>query len=250
MGDGGMGYRYARQRVDHTDLAQGCVLRSAPGYPGFPVRFASELLQRAVAWVDHTGPVGVWDPCCGSGYLATVLGLLHRERLARVLASDVEADAVAVAERNLDLLAEGGLQRREWELCADAERFGKPAFDERAEAARRLAGRFSRAGGALPAVVRRQDAFTPALPDFPVDVVLTDVPYGGLSQWRGLAPSGTEPVVSLLAALAPVLPGSAVVGVTARTRKVPVPAGVSPLERVRVGNRAAVLVRAAEVVGG
>ncbi|TQN33294.1 RRNA methyltransferase AviRa [Haloactinospora alba] len=245
-----MGYRYARQRADHTDLAQGCVLRSAPGYPGFPVRFASELLQRAAARVEHDGPVGMWDPCCGSGYLATVLGLLHRERLARVLASDVDADAVAVAERNLDLLAEGGLRRRERELRADAERFGKPALTERAEAARRLAGRFSRAGGALPAVVRRQDAFAPDPPDVPVDVVLTDVPYGGLSQWRGLAPAETEPAVSLMAALASVLPGGAVVGVTARTRKVPLPAGVSPLERVRVGNRAAVLVRAADVAGG
>jgi 23S rRNA (guanine2535-N1)-methyltransferase len=37
-------YRIALDRHDTRDLASGHVLRSAPGYPAFPVRLAEEML--------------------------------------------------------------------------------------------------------------------------------------------------------------------------------------------------------------
>ncbi|MDA8371116.1 MAG: rRNA methyltransferase [Nocardiopsaceae bacterium] len=239
-----MAYRYATEHVDHSDLASGCVLRSAPGRPGFPVRLASELFQRAAAHVGN-GPVALWDPCCGSGHLATVVGLLHRDRLAYVLATDVDTDAVGIAERNLGLLTAHGLAERERELRWAAAEFGRPAFLERAEAARRLAADLARLGGDLSHTVRVGDAFRPAVPERPVDVVLTDVPYGGLTRWVG-EPADEDPVVELLRALASALPDHAVLAVVARARKVAV-SGVRVLERVRVGNRAAAVLRAADL---
>ncbi|MFC3998161.1 rRNA methyltransferase [Nocardiopsis sediminis] len=241
-----MAYRYATERADHSDLASGCVLRSAPGRPGFPVRLAGELFQRAAAHAGQ-GPIALWDPCCGSGHLVTAVGLLHRDRLSRILATDTDDAAVGLAARNLDLLTSEGLAARERELRADAERFGRPSFLDRAAAARRLSGRLAAMGGDLPCAVRTGDAFAPEPPGR-VDVVLTDVPYGDLSHWSGRLPEG-DPVSALLRSLAAVLPGGAVIAVTARTRKVPVPAGVAALERMRAGNRAAVLVRAGDLHG-
>ncbi|MBB6174762.1 hypothetical protein HNR23_004822 [Nocardiopsis mwathae] len=243
-----MSYRYATERADRSDLATGQVLRSAPGHPGFPVRLADELFQRAAAHLGP-GPLGLWDPCCGSGYLATVLGLLHRDRLGHVLATDVDPDALGIAARNLALLTADGLAARERELRAGAVEFAKPSFLERADAARRLADGLARLGGDLPHTARPGDAFAPEPPGHPVDLVLTDVPYGDLTHWSGAAPASgaADPVPALMRSLASVLPDRAVLAVTARTRRIVLPQGVCALERVRVGNRAAALVRVAEL---
>ncbi|GAB3213898.1 RRNA methyltransferase AviRa [Marinactinospora thermotolerans DSM 45154] len=240
-----MAYRHVTERADFTDLASGQVLRSAPGFPGFPVRLASELLQRALAHLPQR-PVSLWDPCCGSGYLATVLGLSHRDRLSHVRVGDVDSDAVALAARNLELLTVEGLAARERELRAHAEEYGRPSFLERARAAARLADGLVALGGDLPHAVEVADVFAPRRPRPAVDVVVTDVPYGDLTHWAGDRPAG-EPVTGLLRTLAGVLEDHAVLVVTARTRKIALPEGVRPLERVRVGNRAAVVVRAARL---
>ncbi|MDT0300812.1 rRNA methyltransferase [Streptomonospora wellingtoniae] len=240
-----MAYRYATERRDHSDLACGNVLRSAPGHPGFPVRLADELFQRAASHLP-TAPLAMWDPCCGSGHLAASVGTLHRDRLSWLLATDTDAAALSIARRNLALLTGQGLAERERVLRAEAAEFGKPALLDRADTAARLASRLRERGGDLAHRVGEGDVFAPADPERPVDLVLTDVPYGGLTSFVG-APSGGEPVPALLRALAAVLPERAVLAVTARTRKVALPAGVRALERVRVGNRAAALVRAGDV---
>ncbi|PSK88761.1 RRNA methyltransferase AviRa [Murinocardiopsis flavida] len=241
-----MSYRHAIERIDHSDLASGQVLHSAPGHPGFPVRLASELFQRAAALLPGTGPAALWDPCCGSGYLAAVVGLLHRDRVAHVLATDVDPGAAALAGRNLALLTGAGLAAREAELRARAAEFGKPSYAATADSAARLAGRLAAAGGDLAHEARTGDVFAPVAPAVPVDVVLTDVPYGALTHWAGAVPAG-DPVAVLLTGVAGVLPGHAVLAVAARARRVAVPDGVPALGRVRVGNRAAVLVRAADL---
>src|SRR5690349_20947717 len=107
-----MPYRYAQERPDYTDLASGRVFYSAAGRPAFPIRLASEALQRALALRATrglAGPVTLYDPCGGSAYHLTVLGFLHRPALQAVLASDVDPAAVALAERNLGLLSVAGL---------------------------------------------------------------------------------------------------------------------------------------------
>ncbi|WP_436975454.1 hypothetical protein [Nonomuraea angiospora] len=50
-----MSYRHATLQRDCQDLASGAVLRSAPGFPAFPVRPASEVFQRAPALRGGSG---------------------------------------------------------------------------------------------------------------------------------------------------------------------------------------------------
>lgn len=239
-----MSYRYATERTDHSALASGQVLRSAPGYPGFPVRLASELLQRAMVHVEGAR-VRLWDPCCGSGYLVAVLGLLHRDRLTHVRATDVDEDAVGIAARNLELLTARGLAERERELRRSARDFGRVAFVERAESARDLAAGLAATGGDLPHESGVADVFGLTEP-VDADLVITDVPYGEMTRWEGGVPE-SDPIRGLLAAMGRVLPPRAVVVVTARTRRVPLPEGVRALERVKIGNRSAALVRVREL---
>ncbi|MEU3307048.1 rRNA methyltransferase [Nocardiopsis sp. NPDC006832] len=240
-----MSYRYAIERTDHSALASGQVLRSAPGFPGFPVRLASELLQRAMVHLGHER-ARLWDPCCGSGYLVTVLGLLHRDLLVHVRASDVDPDAVAIAARNLELLTAEGMAERERELRRSALDFGRVAYVERAEAARDLAAGLAVTGGDLPHESAVADVFTLTEP-VDADLVVTDVPYGEMTRWEGDIPQ--DPVHGLLSSMGRVLPERSVVVLTARTRRVRLPEGVRALERVKVGNRSAVLVRARDLTG-
>jgi 23S rRNA (guanine2535-N1)-methyltransferase len=255
-------------RTDHGDLASGLVLRSAPGFPAFPVRLAQELFLRGAQHLPGREPLGLWDPCCGSGYLATVVALRHRDRLRHVLCSDIDPAAVALAGRNLALLTAAGLAERAAEPAATrpaepaatrptepaAERATEPAAERaaepaaarpgRADAARRLAAGL---GADLPSAARIADAFDPAalaaiLPSPPPDLVLTDVPYGRQTTWQGRA--GAEPLPALARSLSAVLPDHAVLVLSAQTRRIHLGTGIRALDRIRTGTRAAAIIRA------
>ncbi|MCK1796001.1 rRNA methyltransferase [Streptomyces sp. XM4193] len=246
------------ERADSSDLACGVVLHSAPGYPAFPVRLATEIFLRARARLPQQRPLTLWDPCCGSGYLLTVLGLLHRDALRQLVATDADPDPLELAAKNLALLTPEGLSAREDERREQSVRFDKPAYLEAADAAGRLRERLDR-GGALPYALRTADVFAPAslaaalaVPDgaeggsaLVPDLVVTDLPYGERTRWEGEVPDGA-PVLAMLRSLASVLPEHAVIAVTDRSRRIPV-APVPALERLKIGTRSAVLVRAGDV---
>ena len=244
-----MPYRLATTRSDYSDLASGFVLRSAPHYPAFPVRLAQELFLRCAAHVGVQGPLTLWDPCCGSGYLAVVTGLLNRPRLGRLMCSDVSPDAVALAARNLALLTAAGLAERERELLGRAAQHGKEDYAERAAAARRLAAELQEAGGDLPGAAVVADVFDPvALAALPAaDLVITDVPYGEQTSWQGSAPAAQDALGALLRSLCQVLPEHAVVALCARQRRISFDPPVLALERFRIGHRAAFVGRVAEM---
>jgi 23S rRNA G2445 N2-methylase RlmL len=238
-------YRYVTNWSDSSDFASGVVLRSAPGYPAFPARLAVEIFLRATSHLDDDRPVTLWDPCCGSGHLLTVLGWLQRARLRGVIGSDVSEQAVELARKNIALLTPEGLAARERERR-------EPSYTDAAEAARRLAGRLTAAGGGLPGSVHQADVFDPSALETvlagaePPDVVLTDVPYSEQTHWAGKVPE--QPVPAMLRSLASVLPQHAVVAVTSRGRRI---AGIPlrPLERLKIGTRSVVLLRAGDIQG-
>jgi 23S rRNA (guanine2535-N1)-methyltransferase len=234
-------YRFTT-RTDHTDLAGGAVLHSAPGFPGFPVRLASETFQRALALRPTDSPVTVWDPCCGSGYLLTVLALLHRDRIRAVIASDLDPDALTLAHQNLTLLTAAGLDARAQQLTERAQRFDKPSYHHTANTARRLARTLDRDGGDVPHTTLHADALDPTAmtaltTHHHPDLVITDVPYGEHTTWSG--PHHTGGIEALLAALAQAVPDDTVVAITTRGRRVPLT--VRPNDSFRIGTRAVAL---------
>ena len=236
-------------RRDFGDLASGKVLHSVPNFPAFPVRLADEIFRRAVAFVD--GPdVSLWDPCCGSGYLATVVGFLNRDRLRDVVCSDISEEAIAVAARNLRLLSRDGLADRARTQRARAAEFEKPGYADAADAAERLAVLLDAHGGDLPTRVVHANALDPAslagaLPPSAPDLVITDVPYGQQTAW--IDPAGAhdrDPLTRLSDALGAVLRPDAVVAICASGRKVTIRGGPPALARFRLGTRSVVITRA------
>lgn len=239
------------ERADYARLAGGFVLHSAPGFPAYPVRLAQELFLRGLSHLPDR-PVTLWDPCCGSAYLVTVAGLLGREHLRAVLASDVDPAAIELAEKNLALLAPGGLDRRAEELRARHVEFGKAVHAEAAEAAELLDRQLAGHGGPVTATAAVADLFDTAslrrvLPDPAPDLVLADVPYGRQVRWSGAVPEDVDPVRAAVACLCSVLDDHAVLAITAEARKITLGAGSVVLERFRIGTRAGVVARVGDL---
>ncbi|MEU6410934.1 rRNA methyltransferase [Microbispora sp. NPDC046933] len=240
-----MTYRHATVRDDYAHLASGAVLHSAPGFPAFPVRLASEMFQRAME-LRGGGRATVWDPCCGSGYLLTVIGLLHRRRISAVLASDIDPAAVRLAERNLGLLAQAGLLARAAHLAEQAERLGRASYTAAAEAAHRIARTLCADGGDLPHAACQADVFDAdrlrqILGGHRPDIVITDVPYGEQTSWHG--PNGADGAAGMLATLGSVVGENTVIAVAVRGRKAPRVGGLRTCASFKIGTRTVALLR-------
>ncbi|WP_067832232.1 rRNA methyltransferase [Actinomadura kijaniata] len=244
-----MGYTHVVVKGDYTDLASGSVLRSAPGFPAFPVRLASEIFLRALTLRGGDAPAVVWDPCCGSGYLLSTLGLLHRAEITSLVASDIDDEALELARENLGLLDPDALEERAKALEDRAERFGKPSYLEAAEAARRLSASLAAQGGRLPTTAHRANVFDPTalrttLGGTTPDIVITDIPYGEQTTWQDADGAG---VPEMLRAVASVLTDDAVLAIAARGRKVLLDGSCRPDQSFRIGTRAIALLRASNL---
>lgn len=249
-----MPYQYATGRPDYTDLSSGRVLYSLPGHPAFPIRLASEMLQRCLmrrTAAQLTAPCVVYDPCCGAGYLLSVVAFLHREQIGAVIGSDIDAQAVSLAERNLGLLSLAGLDQRITELGALFKRYGKRSHQEALESAQRLRQKvlaqpppiFTQAfqaddthGAGLAAGLKGQK----------IDIVLTGVPYGQHSKWifpdQGAVDA--DPLYSLLEALRGILVPAGIVAVaSAKRQKITHPA-YQRIEHFQIGKRQIVVLKA------
>jgi 16S rRNA G966 N2-methylase RsmD len=235
-------YQFATERESYEDYSGGRVIYGLPGTTGFPVRLASEAFQRCVARLTDKGvmpPYAFYDPCCGAAYAATVLGYLHGDQIRRIHTSDVSREAVELARRNLSLLTPRGLDNRMNELRALIEQFGKQSHREALESGSRLKSKLDR----LPHAIKTECFYFDILGDgeLPkevgkVEVVLSDPPYGEITNWQGTT-GGINPYQKLLDNLRGVLTPSSVVALTARKRQEVTYAGYRRLKDIKIGKR-------------
>jgi 23S rRNA (guanine2535-N1)-methyltransferase len=224
---GQMPYQFAQQRIDYSAFASGQVLHSLPGRTAFPVRPASEIFQRCAAILSVAGSNGahtLYDPCCGGAQLLTTLAFLHGDHLARVIGSDIDPEAIGLAERNLALLTPTGLDARIDALASLRERYGKASHAEALAHATTLRSQLSAftASRAIETRTFVADATSPSalsqqLGTGTIDMVIADIPHGQQTTWQltDTTSATTTPVVALLGALRQVLASVAVVAIAA-----------------------------------
>ncbi|CAG7627126.1 hypothetical protein ACFQI7_14700 [Paenibacillus allorhizosphaerae] len=219
-----MSYRFSLERNNQEDLASGRVLYNQHGATAFPVRLASEIFQ----WIKqeltrrgNAGPYHLYDPCCGGGYLLTSLGFLHGDDLHAITASDVNPAAVELAERNLSLLTQQGMEQRIGQIRDLYEQFGKPSHKDALESAVRLAAIVDSLHRTPIIDCFEADATKPL--DHrngkgKLDMIITDVPYGNIVDWNTAA---GDPVKELLDHAVPMLaPVSLVAIVSSKEQKI------------------------------
>lgn len=246
-----MQYKYVKEAEDYSDLSSGRVLYSLPGHPAFPVRLASEIFQRCLAHREAIyktfAPCRLYDPCCGAAYHLSVLGILHRESIREIIASDIDEKAVALAERNLNLLHAEGLDRRVRELSEMYKEYGKESHREALQSAFVLREKLSRLAQPLATNVFLSSAsdkqtISKHIGAKSVDIVFTDIPYGLHSQWRE-AEREENPLRSMLEALLAVLSDSSIVAIASDKRQKAVHERFQRLEQFQIGKRRVAILR-------
>ncbi len=249
-----MPYRFATESQDYTDYASGAVFYNVPGHPAFPVRLTSEIFQRCQSVRIASGATGravVYDPVCGAAYHLSTLGYLHPHDIAEIIASDIDAEILATAERNLSLLTLPGLDRRIDAIAEMLARHGKASHAAALESAQRFRQRLLALGPehGIPTRVFQADATDAAalregLRDTKVDMVIADIPYGQHAVWRSgnLAdPPPRRPIPMMLDALKPLLAAGAVIAIAADKGQKIAHEAYQRADRFQIGKRQIVL---------
>lgn len=184
-----MQYRYVTEKHNYEDYAAGRVILSQGGTTSFPVRLASEIFQRCASFFPSEQRLRLYDPCCGGGYLLTVLGFLHSEQLISLRGSDIDADRVALATSNLNLLSANGLKSRRETLQELAKTYGKQSHHDALQSVDRLTA------SEILTSAWIADAFQTSTPPQSVDLIICDVPYGNVTTWQS---TENNPITRLL----------------------------------------------------
>ncbi|MEO3944959.1 hypothetical protein [Gorillibacterium sp. CAU 1737] len=234
-----MEYRYATTKRNEEDFASGRLLYGGHGTTAFPVRLASELVQRGLAHLERLGkkaPYRLYDPFCGGGYLATLLGFLQPGVFARIEGSDLNEGVLSVAERNLSLLTPAGLEERTHQLQELERLYGKPSHREALESAKRLAALTEEQHASLEcrAFCHDSTGLVPPAEVREVDLVFTDLPYGELVSWQGEA---RDPIPAFLEQLGACLAAEAIVVVVANKGQKLVHPAYERKEAGKIGKR-------------
>jgi hypothetical protein len=175
-----------------------------------------------------------------------VLAFSHWKDIGELAASDIDADSLAVAARNLSLLTFDGLQQRTQEIERLISLYGKASHHAALTSAAVLKQKLAEnlAGHSITprlfqADVLQPEAIRAALGGYPADLVISDLPYGLKSAWQASAPGETpeDPIRAMLATLAQVLAPQAVLAIiTTRQNKVAHP-GYTQVGKLKLGLR-------------
>ncbi|MFZ0547725.1 MAG: hypothetical protein WAM60_19920 [Candidatus Promineifilaceae bacterium] len=247
-----MPYRYATENQDYSDYASGRFFYAAPGHPALPVRLGSEIFQRSLAHLRENGrntPLTLYDPCCGSAYHLCTLTYLHWRNIGTIIASDIDPNIVAVAERNLNLLSSAGAKQRTNEILGMIERYGKTSHTAALESAhyftRQLNDytklhRVETYTFTADATIPHQ--LTPHLVNQQIDLVFTDVPYGQRSSWQHNG-EDPEPLTRILEGLRPFLSAVSVVAIVLNKSQSFSENNYRRIEKFQIGKRRVVLLQ-------
>ena len=228
-----MQYRYVIEKENYEDFAAGRVLLSQGGTTAFPVRLASEIFQRCAAYFPTGQRLRVYDPCCGSGYLLTVIGWLHGARIQSLHGSDIDADIVRLAIDNLSLLTTVGLDARRDTLRDLAAAYHKPSHQDALASLERLRQRLPTAP--IATQTWAADALQPSADSASVDLIICDVPYGKVTGWQ--ADADDNLIAALLQAQADVLVSGGIAAVVSDKSQPATYPRYRRLQRETIGNR-------------
>jgi 23S rRNA (guanine2535-N1)-methyltransferase len=238
-----MDYKFASEHTDYSDLAGGHVFYSLPGKSAFPVRLASEIYQRGLVYRGKgSSPCTIYDPCCGAAYHLSVIAYLHWDSVCQVVCSDIDQKAVQMAERNLGLLTPAGMERRSREISAMVHLYDNENHKSALESLTRMQEQVTQLTAVRPIQTHVFQAnatvaasLRASLQDTFIDMVITDIPYGGRSPWEGT--QATDPVHAMLEALVPFLSLKSILAVASDKPQKIAHEKYKRLEKLQIGKR-------------
>ncbi len=231
-----MEYKYC-EKDNYEDFAGGRVLYHKAGLTNFPVRLAQEIFCRCLGYLKDKSDICLYDPCCGSGYLLTVLGFLNAGSLKTIMGSDISEEALKTASLNLSLLGDTGFSQRYQQLQSLYSEYGKESHREALESAERLLSMLVAKAHRPAFHVFHANVFSPEAflkQNFKADIVISDVPYGDMVSWRGSEETG---IAAMLNNLLPVLKPTTVIAVCSDKKQKIQAENFRRLEKQQIGKR-------------
>jgi len=228
-------YKFAK-RENYENYASGRVIHGFPGVTNYPVRIASEVFSRCKSYLSKERNIILFDPCCGSAYSLTVLGLLHHDCIFSIYASDINKDVLEIALKNLSLLSLKGLETRKKQIEDDIKMFNKVAHIKASKSIDYFKERIEPQDGQLKTKCFRADTNDFELfssLSFKADIIFLDVPYGDLVHWKGKS----KQFGSILENLSNVLATGGIIAISHDKKQKYMSDDFNRLERLRIGKR-------------
>lgn len=179
-----MEYKFVRTDHNYERYSAWRVLYSAPWSAPFPVRLIDELFLRACELLGRKDNLKLYDPCVWSGYMMTIIWLLHWKMVERIDGSDIDEKMLKVADKNLSLLSSDWMQKRIVELGSYIKLYAKQSHVDAFRDAQVLLDEVVSIGHTIQTKCRIQDM--KHLDNIATyDLVITDLPYGNRTflQW-------------------------------------------------------------------
>lgn len=237
-----MNFKYCNGE-NYEDFACGKVIYHKPGMTNYPVRLAQEIYKRALSYKEEKDNICVYDPCCGSGYILTVLGLLNGDSIGKLIGSDIRLEAIELSEKNLALLTSEGLEIRRTQLKELFKEYGKLSHKEAIEstyvfekliATQKVKPEVSVFEGDIlkdNTLVAKDENDKR---NFKADIVIVDVPYGELVGWSETLES---PIDKMLDELLPVLKPDSIIAISSDKKQKITNPKYKRLEKNVIGKR-------------
>lgn len=229
-----MKYKFAKKQ-NYEYLSAGSVIKSYKGNTNFPVRLGHELFNRCLEYCNKKNNISVYDPMCGSAYLLTTIGLLNSSKISHIYGSDIDKHVLNLAELNLSLLSQKGLQNRQTEIQALHKKYKRDSHKLSLENIVQF-----------ESVLKKDMKFQLFEEDFfdldnqseiSSDITIMDLPYNSLKKYQGKysIDSLRQRIVSLLEK------GSTICIVSNRSQKLKLNLIDSRCEQVTIGKRVFVI---------
>lgn len=237
-----MNFKYCNGE-NYEDFACGKVIYHRPGMTNYPVRLAQEIYKRALSYKEVKENICVYDPCCGSGYILTILGLLNGDSIGTLIGSDIRPEAIELSEKNLSLLTNEGLEVRRMQLEQLFKEYEKPSHKEAIDsicvfekliATQKVKPQVSLFEGDIlkdNTLIPKDDHDKR---NFKADIVIADVPYGDLVGWSEELDS---PINKMLDELLPILKPDAIVAISSDKKQKITNPKYKRLEKNVIGKR-------------
>lgn len=201
-----MEYKYT-ENDNFEDYASGRVLYHAGGTATFPVRLGLEIFERCISYSEKKQDIILYDCCCGGAYLLTVLGFLKIGKLQAIYGSDIDVQIINTANDNLKLLTKEGLIKRKEQIETLYSLYGKQSHKDALHSIdamqKLIVGKdiivkafvrdilhsnemsMQKEKNGKPDINMLSDMDIQYDMAMPPDIIITDVPYGNLTEWKG-----------------------------------------------------------------
>jgi tRNA G10 N-methylase Trm11 len=178
-----MVYKYFPKN-NYEDFSSGRIILHKSNYPNFPVRLAGEIFCQCLEYIHKTNDFCIYDPCCGSAYLLTVLGFLFNDKIKTIYGSDINEEAIIFAQNNLSLLSVSGLEKRKINILDLITKYNKQSHKDALNSLNNISKYIKHdiEINTFIADILKENVLKNK--GFCADIVITDVPYGNLVSWN------------------------------------------------------------------